>query len=257
MKRIQHSTATGTLPAASESGTTGYFTKGDPAVPTPATVVTQEWANRVQEEICGTIEGAGLTLDGADNSQLAQAIALIAQAYATPTGAVQHYFGTTPPAGWVARNGTTLGNAGSGATGRANADTEALYTLIWNGTSNTGDFVIQDSAGSPTTRGASAAADFAALKRIPLPDDRGLFDRGLNTAGTGYDPSRTLASSQADGFKSHAHDVKMSAEGMRSPADYNRALHTTVATTPTGTTELEGGTETRPANRAYLPIIKL
>lgn len=78
MKRIQHSAAVGSLPAVSESGTVGYFTKGDPGVPTPATVVTHEWLNRVQEELCSVIETAGLTLDGAVNNQLYTAILLLA-----------------------------------------------------------------------------------------------------------------------------------------------------------------------------------
>lgn len=74
MKRITSTDAVGVLPAASESGTIGYFTNGDPGVPTPATTVTAEWLNRVQEEIAGVIEGAGDTLDGADNAQLYNAI---------------------------------------------------------------------------------------------------------------------------------------------------------------------------------------
>lgn len=74
MKRITSTDAVGVLPAVSESGTVGYFTNGDPGVPTPATTVTAEFLNRVQEEIAGVIEGAGDTLDGADNTQLYTAI---------------------------------------------------------------------------------------------------------------------------------------------------------------------------------------
>jgi len=74
MERITSTDAVGVLPAASESGTTGYFTNGDPGVPTPATTVTAEWLNRVQEELCGVIEGAGITLDSGDNGQLLAAV---------------------------------------------------------------------------------------------------------------------------------------------------------------------------------------
>lgn len=74
MERITSTDAVGVIPASSESGTTGYFTNGDPGVPTPATTVTAEWLNRVQEEICGVIEDAGLTLDPDDNGQLLAAI---------------------------------------------------------------------------------------------------------------------------------------------------------------------------------------
>jgi hypothetical protein len=73
------------------------------------------------------------------------------------------------PAGCVVPNGGTIGNALSGATNRANADTAALFEFYWGLTTNT-DYPIQDSAGAPTTRGASAAADFAANKRFPLPN---------------------------------------------------------------------------------------
>lgn len=74
MKRIQSTDAAVALPAASESGTTGYFTNGDPGTATPATTVTAEWLNRVQEEICYVIEQNGITLDGADTTQLYDAI---------------------------------------------------------------------------------------------------------------------------------------------------------------------------------------
>lgn len=51
------------------------FTEGDPLVPTPPTRVTDDWLNdTVQEEICNSVEDAGMTLDKADNNQLALAL---------------------------------------------------------------------------------------------------------------------------------------------------------------------------------------
>lgn len=76
---------------------------------------------------------------------------------------------TITPSGCVAPNGGTIGNAASGATNRANTDTAELFAFYWRLTSNT-DYQIQDSAGVPTTRGASAEADFNANKRFPLPN---------------------------------------------------------------------------------------
>ncbi|MFZ5784022.1 MAG: hypothetical protein ACOY4R_27810 [Pseudomonadota bacterium] len=75
------------------------------------------------------------------------------------------YCGTTAPTGWVGAWGT-IGSAASGATNRANADTEPLYTVFWNGWAD---------AQAPVSggRGASAAADFAANKTLTLPDMRG------------------------------------------------------------------------------------
>lgn len=78
--------------------------------------------------------------------------------------------------GWVRDNGRTLGSASSGATERANADTEALYVYLWNTYSNT---VCPVSTG----RGANAAADFAANKTITLPDKRGYIPGGLDDMG--------------------------------------------------------------------------
>ncbi|GGL48460.1 hypothetical protein [Caulobacter rhizosphaerae] len=115
---------------------------------------------------------------------------------AAPTGKEDRFYLATAPAGWVAANGGTIGSAASGATTRAHADTQALFTALWGALSNA-DFPIQDSAGSASTRGASAAADFAANKRFPLPDRRGEGDRGWDN-GRGVDPGRTLGSSQLD-----------------------------------------------------------
>lgn len=75
----------------------------------------------------------------------------------------------TAPAGTLTPNGQTIGSAASGATSRANADTSDLFAVLWNATSNA-NLPIQDSTGAASTRGASAAADFAANKRLPLPN---------------------------------------------------------------------------------------
>lgn len=61
--------------------------------------------------------------------------------------------------GWVISTGLTIGNAASGATARANADTQFLFSYLWSKFSNTQCPV---SGG----RGASAAVDFAANKTI-------------------------------------------------------------------------------------------
>jgi len=72
-------------------------------------------------------------------------------------------------------NDGTIGSASSSATTRANADTQALYTLLWNNVSNT---YAPVSGG----RGASAAADFAANKTIKLLSFMG---RAIGVAGAG------------------------------------------------------------------------
>ena len=73
------------------------------------------------------------------------------------------------PTGWLLCIGDTIGDATSGGTARANADTQGLFVKRWNATNNT-DVPIQDSTGTPTTRGADALSDFNAHKRLPLPN---------------------------------------------------------------------------------------
>lgn len=99
-----------------------------------------------------------------------------------PVGSVQAYIGPTAPTGWLLCSGGTIGSASSGATSRANADTQTLYELLWAAFANA-ELPIQDSAGAPSTRGASAAADFAAHKRLPIPDIRGRVIAGKDDMG--------------------------------------------------------------------------
>lgn len=91
------------------------------------------------------------------------------------TGDVKLTLKTTADSGWVLANDTSIGDASSGATGRANNDTANLFTLIWTVTSNT-------FCGVSSGRGASAAADFAAHKTINLPKALG---RALAIYGSG------------------------------------------------------------------------
>jgi microcystin-dependent protein len=95
------------------------------------------------------------------------------------TGDVKVAYGTQTITGWVRFNGRTIGSATSGATERANADTQALFQYLW-----TTDSALAVSGG----RGASSIADWTANKTIALPDGRGramagLDDMGNSTAG--------------------------------------------------------------------------
>ena len=154
------------------------FTEGDPVLGVPATTVTGAWLNAVQEEIAHVIEAAGIPLSKPDNTQLHAAIlALIAanQEIGFKTGDVKLTLATVAPAGWVMCNDGTIGPAGSGATARADDDTEALFKLIWN---NVADGFAPVSGG----RGASADADWAAGKTIALTR---MLGRALAVAGAG------------------------------------------------------------------------
>lgn len=160
------------------------FTEGDPSGGVPATTVTDDWLNAVQEEVAGVVEGAGLTLNKADNTQLLQALQTLAGiAAGWTTGDAKLTLKTAADAGWILANDGTIGDASSGASNRANADTEALYTLLWT---NLADSVAPVTGG----RGASAAADFAAHKPIQVGT---IVGRALAVAGTGVGlTARTL-----------------------------------------------------------------
>ena len=117
-------------------------------------------------------------IDKPVSSAVAAAISAALAAVA-PVGMLGWMSQSSAPAGWVVGNGGTIGSAASGATVRANADTQTLFILWWNQHSNT-ILPIQDSAGVATTRGASALDDFNANKRLPTFDVRDEFIRGAS-----------------------------------------------------------------------------
>lgn len=170
-----------------------------------------------------------------------------------PAGHVDEFFLPTAPSGWVAMDGLTIGNGSSGATSRANADTATLFAILWD--RDPIDTPIQDSTGAASTRGASAAADFAANKRIVVPDMGGLFSRGWH-AGQTLDAGRTLGSFQEQDVQPHQHVVPFTSIANRntSPGGAERIVEypgTSFQTQPSG------GAETRPKNRSFLVCVKL
>jgi len=90
------------------------------------------------------------------------------------TGDMKITYGTGVLSGFVRANGRTIGSATSGATERANSDTQALFLYLWGADAN---------LAVSTGRGVSAAADWAANKTITLPDMRGRVMAGLDDMG--------------------------------------------------------------------------
>lgn len=150
--RVRDIVTDGTNVLATATESTDHLLGGAPAAATPAPsaaggeVVTAEWVRTF-------LAGQALYNTG-DLKMTMKAVA---------------------DAGWLFCHGGTIGNAASAATARANADTEPLFTLLW---ATLPDSIAPVSGG----RGGSAAADFAAGKRITLPDLRG---RALVGAGAG------------------------------------------------------------------------
>lgn len=108
------------------------------------------------------------------------------------TGDIKFTIKTVADTGWLIFADQTIGPAGSGAT-YANANAQALYTLIWNNIPN---------GYAPVTggRGASAAADWAGLKPMQLLT---MLGRVLGIAGTGAGiPIKPLGI--FGGFETHA-----------------------------------------------------
>lgn len=114
----------------------------------------------------------------------AQADALLADMI--PVGVVQAFVGVYAPSGWVVAYGT-IGDQYSGASTRANADCESLFLLLWASMADAQAPVVEG-------RGGSAAADWAAHKRITLPDLRGRTIAIKDDLG-GSDASRLTAMS--------------------------------------------------------------
>jgi hypothetical protein len=80
--------------------------------------------------------------------------------------------------GWAVMNDGSIGNVGSGATTRADADTFQLYKTIWDGVA---DGFAPVSGG----RGATAIADFLAGKTLTLPRALGRVLGGAGGPGAG------------------------------------------------------------------------
>ena len=115
------------------------------------------------------------------------------------TGDLKPTMKNVADAGWVLCNDGTIGNATSGGTARANADTAALFSLLWTNVSNT---YAPVSGG----RGGSAAADFAANKTIGLTL---MLGRALGVAGAGAGLSaRVLGQALGDeNLQQHNHTI--------------------------------------------------
>lgn len=177
------------------------------------------------------INGLAEASSDGDAVTLSQLTALLASQRTVPVGAVQPLRSKSAPTGWLIEDGKTIGSVTSGATGRANADTEDLFTHLWTQFTNT-ELVIQTSGGAATTRGASAAADFAANKRMPLFDSRSRFLRGADN-GLGFDATLVVGLSQADILREHNHTVAPHSHDVpsRSRTDYSSAPSSRIGST--------------------------
>ena len=70
MHRIDQPTAVSTLPTPAAAGTPGYFTGGNPATGSPATVLDADWANNIQEELISILIAASVSPSKTANNQV-------------------------------------------------------------------------------------------------------------------------------------------------------------------------------------------
>jgi microcystin-dependent protein len=89
------------------------------------------------------------------------------------------------PVGFILSGAGTIGAATSGATIRANADCQPLFSHVW--TLNNAEAPLYDALGAPVARGGSALDDFGMNRRIGGLDFRGVV-RASNDASAGRLP---------------------------------------------------------------------
>lgn len=84
-------------------------------------------------------------------------------------------FDDQPLEGYVRLNGRTIGSASSGASERANADTQSLFTQLW----------VYANISVVGGKGASAASDWANNAQLTLPDMSGRLVGAMDDLGNG------------------------------------------------------------------------
>ena len=162
-----------------------------------------------------------------------------------PTGFMMPAHTSGVVAGWVRANGLTIGNDVSGATERANEDTLDLFKVLW-----AKDTSLSVSGG----RGSSAEADFAAGKRVALPDYRGKAIVGLDGMGAPVanllsGVSFTVGSQNVLGSNGGAASVTLTASQMPKHSHAGSSLASAGAHTHTGDT-VGAGTHTHVSSSA-------
>lgn len=209
MQRIDGPFAVAARPATTPAATDpGFFFGGNPAAGQKATIVTADWLNTVQEELCTVIEAAGLALDRGDSGQLLAALAkMIAAATSgqlgVPSGVIAMWSGNilAPPSGWAVCDG--------------NNGTPDLRDRFIVGSG--GKYGVKSTGGSEThSHSGSGTTGSTALTVAQIPSHAHSFTASINSNGIGditggsYQVGRVPAAGNtgsAGGGQGHSHSL--------------------------------------------------
>lgn len=159
------------------------------------------------------------------------------------TGDMKWRLDKDPQIGWVRLNSLTIGNATSGATERANADTQNLFVYIWTKFSQPSGNVICPVVGGI---GASALADYNASKQITLEDARGhslfaLDDMGNSPAGEFSGVTFNVGSSTTGGSRAGTNSTTLLPTQLPSiTSSATNSISVSGTTTVSGTVNVSG-----------------
>ena len=215
----------GTPPTPAAVPLIGHPQSGNPGGGVSATKPGPWWFYMITQEMRNIILAAGIDPDHAQVDQVLQALLILFPSFdgaghvalpadasaanhavrlsqvmsllagASTIGMPGHWPGSTPPAGWIKRNGALLPRSGGGSY-------PLLTALVLSG-----DVNVVSEATWPSNPGAFTLGDGATTIRIP--DGRGLIDKGYHDGSGTFttDTTRALGSYEADQVLAHSHSV--------------------------------------------------
>lgn len=161
MYQIDSSGSVPSLPAPAPPGTPGYFTSGNPATGTPATILDADFFNAVMLELVNVVTAAGITPTKGTNNQVLAAIRTLIGEAPKAVGSSATYAGTpvsgTPtllekiyPAFVAPSNGVVMATAYANF-GGGTPQPGAVQNLIQVVGSASGTFTSTDTTRLPMT----------------------------------------------------------------------------------------------------------
>ncbi|WP_343618833.1 phage tail protein [Ralstonia sp.] len=192
MYQIDNSTAATTQPASTAAGTAGFFTDGNPATSTPATIVPAEWLNAVMLELVNVITGAGMTPTKNQFNQVLLAIKSM----------ITHATGTLASSASLLSSNTTLTAAQTGTLFEVSSSPTITLpavsaTLSYMLASTSGGFTLSGGGGTIYFNGSSATSwTFPAGSSIAVYCDGGSWII-INFSGVSGNPTSLDSSLRA------------------------------------------------------------